>query len=192
VRTDTCTETCPPMITGPPTNQIVSVGATLTFRVTASGNNLVYEWRFNETIMANGNTATLTLPNVTTNQSGRLLGRGQQQSWRHCPRRRATPDRARTGAGHGADLGAPGAGGHADYLVLRGGGGIPFHIGIKRHFEAWQLGHPNPNQLSCVHCRIQDESSSECQNGAETLLPGPRQRELKLGFCRYCGLMATR
>jgi hypothetical protein len=65
------TETSPPLITGPPTNQIVSVGATVTFTVTASGSNLAYQWRFNGINLANGNTATLTLPNVTTNQSGR-------------------------------------------------------------------------------------------------------------------------
>ena len=64
------TGTSPPSITGPPTNQIVSAGTTVTFTVAASGGDLTYQWRFNGTNLANANAAALTLSSVTTNQSG--------------------------------------------------------------------------------------------------------------------------
>jgi hypothetical protein len=58
----------PPAITQQPTNVIAGVGQTVLFNVTATGSPLNYQWYFNN--MATGTGSTLTLNNVTTNNSG--------------------------------------------------------------------------------------------------------------------------
>ena len=60
----------PPAITGPPASQIVSTSSTVTFTVTATGDNLTYQWQFNGANLSNANAASLTLSDVTPSQSG--------------------------------------------------------------------------------------------------------------------------
>ena len=67
----------PLVITQPPTNQIVSIGGTANFAVTATGTGpLSYQWRFNGINLANGGringatNAMLTILNVQTNDAG--------------------------------------------------------------------------------------------------------------------------
>ena len=62
--------TPPPVITSQPTNQIVAVGNSATFSVTASGNALAYQWSFNLTNLAGATNATLILNNVQFAQAG--------------------------------------------------------------------------------------------------------------------------
>jgi uncharacterized repeat protein (TIGR01451 family) len=64
------TASSPPSITGPPTNQIATVGATVSFSVQASGDGLAYQWLFNGNPLQNATASTLMLSNVGTNQSG--------------------------------------------------------------------------------------------------------------------------
>jgi hypothetical protein len=60
-----------PKITEQPQSQNVVAGGSVTFKVTASGTApLSYQWRLNGAIMAGANSATLTLNNVSTSQSG--------------------------------------------------------------------------------------------------------------------------
>lgn len=60
----------PPQISSGPTSQITLEGSTVSFTVAATGPNLSYQWSCNKTNIANSNNSTLTLANVTTNQSG--------------------------------------------------------------------------------------------------------------------------
>ncbi|MCX6895716.1 MAG: immunoglobulin domain-containing protein [Verrucomicrobia bacterium] len=63
--------TNPPVITTQPADQTVGVGDTATFTVSATGNPApTYQWRFNAADLLNETNTTLTLNNVTTNQSG--------------------------------------------------------------------------------------------------------------------------
>jgi len=62
-----------PVITSQPSNQLVLVGATAHFTVGVSSDfPLTYQWYFNQTfpIGSPSTSATLTLPNVTTNAAG--------------------------------------------------------------------------------------------------------------------------
>jgi len=61
----------PPVITGHPTNQAVTVGGSTTFSVTASGTlPLSYQWSFNGTNMVGATNTMLTLTNVQLSQAG--------------------------------------------------------------------------------------------------------------------------
>jgi hypothetical protein len=67
----------PPTITQPPTNQVVQLGASTSFAVTATGSPpLTYQWLFNGTNLTNNaqitgaQTNVLNLSSVTTNNSG--------------------------------------------------------------------------------------------------------------------------
>jgi subtilase family serine protease len=66
-----CFTPTPPVITTQPTNQMVAVGGTAVFIVTAGGTPpLYYQWSFNGTNIVSATNATLTLTNVQFNQSG--------------------------------------------------------------------------------------------------------------------------
>ena len=66
--------TNPPAITTQPTNQTATVGDTVTFSVVASGNPPpTYQWQFNSTNLPSETNTSLTLPSVTTNNSGSYL-----------------------------------------------------------------------------------------------------------------------
>jgi hypothetical protein len=66
-----CFTPTPPVITSQPTNQIVVVGQTATFSVSASGTlPLSYQWTFNTTNIAGATNSTLTLTNVQFSQAG--------------------------------------------------------------------------------------------------------------------------
>ncbi|MBI3417025.1 MAG: VCBS repeat-containing protein [Verrucomicrobia bacterium] len=61
-----------PAITTQPTNQSVSLGANVEFRVTATGTPpLTYEWRFNDQPIAGATTSQLTITNVQLAHAGR-------------------------------------------------------------------------------------------------------------------------
>src|SRR6058998_1844196 len=61
----------PPAILAPPRNQSVSVGATVVFRVSASGSQpLATQWRFGESDLPGATNATLTLTNVQAANAG--------------------------------------------------------------------------------------------------------------------------
>jgi hypothetical protein len=61
----------PPVITLPPANQIVLRGSNAVFTVLAGGSPILgYQWRFNATNTLSGTAATLTIPNVQTNNCG--------------------------------------------------------------------------------------------------------------------------
>jgi hypothetical protein len=61
----------PPVILTQPTNQIVYVGATATFAVTAGGSNpLAYQWSTGAGTIANATNATLVLSSVQPSQAG--------------------------------------------------------------------------------------------------------------------------
>jgi len=61
----------PPVITAQPTNQIVFVGQTATFSVSAIGTQpLTYQWSMNATNIVGATNATLTLANVQFSQTG--------------------------------------------------------------------------------------------------------------------------
>jgi len=60
-----------PVITEQPASQYVEAGSSAQFMVFALGNApLFYQWYFNNSILTNATNATLSLPNVTTNQAG--------------------------------------------------------------------------------------------------------------------------
>jgi pectate lyase len=60
-----------PTITSQPSSQTVSVGANVTFSVTASGSPApTYQWRKNGTNISGATSSTLTLPNVQTSSAG--------------------------------------------------------------------------------------------------------------------------
>jgi hypothetical protein len=70
-RTFTLTVLGAPVITGQPVSQTVSAGTTATFTVGTIGlAPLYYQWMFSGTNLPGATSATLTLPGVTTNQSG--------------------------------------------------------------------------------------------------------------------------
>ena len=63
-----------PAILTQPQSQVVTVGENITFSVAATGNPApAYQWQFNTTNIPGANIATLTLNNVTTNQTGNYL-----------------------------------------------------------------------------------------------------------------------
>jgi hypothetical protein len=62
---------CPPVITVPPTNQIVVPGSTAVFSVLAGGSPVLgYQWWFNGTNALSATTSTLTLPNAQLTNAG--------------------------------------------------------------------------------------------------------------------------
>jgi len=60
----------PIVITQQPTNQILVVGTNVTFSVTATGNNLGYQWRYNGVDIANAVGSNLTLSNAQVSAAG--------------------------------------------------------------------------------------------------------------------------
>jgi hypothetical protein len=61
----------PPSITVQPTIQLMTVGATATFTVTATGTApLAYQWRFNDASLADKTNRSLALPNVQSPNAG--------------------------------------------------------------------------------------------------------------------------
>jgi uncharacterized repeat protein (TIGR01451 family) len=61
----------PPVITAQPTNQMITVGGTASFSVTADGTPpLSYQWNFNGTNILGAANTTLTLTNVQVSQAG--------------------------------------------------------------------------------------------------------------------------
>src|SRR6185369_14061839 len=64
-------QTTPPAITLQPRSQSVSLGANVTFRVTATGTPpLSFQWRWNETPVDGATLSTLALTNVTLSRAG--------------------------------------------------------------------------------------------------------------------------
>jgi hypothetical protein len=62
---------CPPVISAPPTNQIVVAGSNAVFSVLAGGTPaLGYQWRFNGTNALSATTPTLTIANAQLNNVG--------------------------------------------------------------------------------------------------------------------------
>ena len=60
-----------PRIAAGPTNRVVAVGSTVNFSIAAAGTGpLTYQWLFNGNPVSGATNATLTLSNVTTNQTG--------------------------------------------------------------------------------------------------------------------------
>src|SRR5258708_3009205 len=65
------TQTTPPTISLQPRSQSVSLGASVTFRVTATGTApLSFQWRWNETPVDGATLSTLALTNVTLARAG--------------------------------------------------------------------------------------------------------------------------
>ncbi len=62
--------TSPPVISAPPTSQIVTAEANVTLTVTATGESLTYQWRLNGNDLPNETASTLTLAGATPAQSG--------------------------------------------------------------------------------------------------------------------------
>lgn len=60
----------PPVITKQPLSRLVNEGATATFSVTATGNNLSYQWRRGATPVQGGTKATLTLGGIGAQEAG--------------------------------------------------------------------------------------------------------------------------
>ena len=60
----------PPKITEQPQSQIVSAGGTATLSVAASGDDLRYQWKLNDTAIAGATGATLTLSNLQAANAG--------------------------------------------------------------------------------------------------------------------------
>jgi hypothetical protein len=64
----------PPVITGQPANQTVTVGQTATFTVTATGTGpLTYQWYKNGTAVGGANSASYTTPAAASTDSGSLF-----------------------------------------------------------------------------------------------------------------------
>ena len=64
----------PPLITVPPSNQVVALGQTAVFTVTATGfAPLSYQWQFNGTNLPGKTASTLTIGNVQTNNVGSYM-----------------------------------------------------------------------------------------------------------------------
>jgi hypothetical protein len=64
-------QTTPPAITLQPRSQSVSLGANVTFRVTATGTPpLSFQWRWNETPVDGATNSALALTNLTMPQAG--------------------------------------------------------------------------------------------------------------------------
>src|SRR5260370_29480523 len=62
-------QTTPPTITSQPRSQSVSLGANVSFRVTAMGTpSPSYQWRWNDTAVDAATNSTLALPNLTLTQ----------------------------------------------------------------------------------------------------------------------------
>lgn len=59
-----------PPITAPPASQTVTAGSSPVLSVTATGTNLTYQWYYNGTAIPGATSASLTLSNVATTQSG--------------------------------------------------------------------------------------------------------------------------
>jgi len=59
-----------PLITSQPKAASVSIGATVTFRVTASGAPLTYQWQFNGMAIAGATVSSLSLTNVQVADAG--------------------------------------------------------------------------------------------------------------------------
>src|SRR5439155_15658286 len=66
----TLTVSAPPNITQQPQSQGATVGATVSFNVSATGGGLTYQWRFNGSNLAGATNATFTLNNVQTTNVG--------------------------------------------------------------------------------------------------------------------------
>ncbi len=67
----TLTNAQPPLITVPPSNQVVSLGQTAVFSVTATGSPApVYQWQFNGANLPGKTAATLTIANVQSTNVG--------------------------------------------------------------------------------------------------------------------------
>ena len=60
----TVTILAPPMITSPPTDQLVNAGAQVLFSVTATGDSLIYQWRRNGVALAGKTGSFLLLSNA--------------------------------------------------------------------------------------------------------------------------------
>ncbi len=60
----------PPVITRPPTSQVVSAGTEVTLRVEATGSGLTYQWQFGGTNIAGATEPTLTLRNFQAANAG--------------------------------------------------------------------------------------------------------------------------
>src|SRR5436189_4153244 len=64
----------PPLITGPPVNQIATAGTNVSFTATATGTApLAYSWKFAGTTIAGATTSILQLTNVQTNSTGSYM-----------------------------------------------------------------------------------------------------------------------
>src|SRR5713226_2320431 len=64
-------QTAPPTITSQPRSQSVSLGANVTFRVTATGTPLPsFQWRWNDAAVDAATNSTLALTNLTSTQAG--------------------------------------------------------------------------------------------------------------------------
>jgi hypothetical protein len=67
----TLTVSAPPMITTPPQNQTVTVGATATFSVVASGTSpLSYQWSRNGTVISGATSSSYTTPATVSTDNG--------------------------------------------------------------------------------------------------------------------------
>ncbi len=60
-----------PVFTSEPLDQSISLGANVTFRVTATGGPLTYQWTFNETNLPAANASMFNLVNTTMAHAGR-------------------------------------------------------------------------------------------------------------------------
>src|SRR6266581_747735 len=64
-------QTAPPTITSQPRSQSVSLGANVTFRVTATGTpSPSFQWRWNDSAVDAATNSTLALTNLTLTQAG--------------------------------------------------------------------------------------------------------------------------
>jgi FG-GAP-like repeat/Immunoglobulin domain/FG-GAP repeat len=64
-------QSTPPTITSQPRSQSISLGANVTFRVTATGTPLLsFQWRWNDLLVENATNNTLALTNLTSAQAG--------------------------------------------------------------------------------------------------------------------------
>jgi hypothetical protein len=60
----------PPTITAQPTDTVVTIGSPATLSVTASGENLFYQWYKNGAVIAGATGSTLTFPNAQVSDAG--------------------------------------------------------------------------------------------------------------------------